>query len=176
MLDCRPDFSQSPIKISERFHQVLYNYDRYPGAPGVRGLVGGANCQQYAYEFLREFGYTIPDFRSSNPWEDTQQTVVSELPEALDLILVHDNLGPWGAHVGVCLGNGAVLHLSKKIGVPAIERIESLMERSQYRYLIGFKRVCRRSPLTRVPESSPKRHCLANKPRRLYHPTGSLAR
>ena len=50
--------SQSPIKIPARFHQVLYNHERYPGAPGVRGLVGGANCQQYAYEFLREFGYT----------------------------------------------------------------------------------------------------------------------
>jgi hypothetical protein len=52
-MDCRSELSQSPIKIPERFHQVLYNYDRYPGAPGVRGLVGGANCQQYAYEFLR---------------------------------------------------------------------------------------------------------------------------
>jgi len=63
MTDRRSELSQSPIKIPEHFHQVLYNYDRYPGAPGVRGLVGGANCQQYAYEFLREFGYTIPDFR-----------------------------------------------------------------------------------------------------------------
>jgi len=141
MLDFRLDLSQSPIKIPERFHQVLYNRSRHPGAPGVRGLVGGANCQQYAYEFLREFGYTIPDFRSSDLWEDTQHTIVSELPEAFNLILVHDNPDPWGAHVGVCLGNGAILHLSQKIGVPAIERIESLTERPRYRYLIGFKRV-----------------------------------
>jgi murein DD-endopeptidase / murein LD-carboxypeptidase len=141
MLDSRPELSQSPIKIPERFHQVLYNGNRYPGAPGVRGLVGGANCQQYAYEFLREFGYAIPDLRSSDLWEDTGHSVVSELPEAFDLILLHDNPDPWGAHVGVCLGNGAVLHLSQKIGVPAIERIETLMERSQYKYLIGFKRV-----------------------------------
>jgi hypothetical protein len=35
-MDCRSELSQSPIKIPERFHQVLYNYDRYPGAPGVR--------------------------------------------------------------------------------------------------------------------------------------------
>src|ERR1700757_3112860 len=75
-MDCRSELSQSPIKIPERFHQVLYNYDRYPGAPGVRGFVGGANCQQYAYEFLREFGYTIPDFRSSDLWEDTKPTGV----------------------------------------------------------------------------------------------------
>ena len=67
--------------------------------------------------------------------------MVSELPETFDLILVHDNPDVWNAHVGVCLGNGAILRLSQKIGVPAIERIESLMERSEYRYLIGFKRV-----------------------------------
>ena len=141
MLDCRLDLSQSQIKIPERFHQVLYNHDHYPGAPGVRGIDGGANCQQYAYEFLREFGYKIPDFRSSDLWEDTEHTVVPESPEAFDLILVHHNPDPWGAHVGVCLGNGSVLHLSQKIGMPAIERIVSLTERPQYRYLIGFKRV-----------------------------------
>ena len=47
----------------------------------------------------------------------------------------------WGAHVGVCLGNGLVLHLCKKIGVPAIESIESLTQRPKYRCLIGFKRI-----------------------------------
>jgi hypothetical protein len=141
MFDCRLDLSQSPIKIPKRFHQVRYNHDRYPGAPGVRGLVGGANCQQYAYEFLREFGYTIPDFRSSDLWEDTEHTVASELPEAFYLILVNGNPEPWGAHVGVCLGDGLLLHLSQKIGMPAIEKIESLMERAEYRYLIGFKRI-----------------------------------
>ncbi|MBV8416228.1 MAG: C40 family peptidase [Verrucomicrobia bacterium] len=145
MTDCRSELSQSSIKTPERFHQVLYNYDHYPGAPGVRGLVGGANCQQYAYEFLREFGYTIPDFRSSDLWEDTEHTVVSKVPQAFDLILVNDNPDSWGAHVGVCLGNGAILHLSQKIGVPAIEKIESLLERPEYRYLIGYKRILFRS-------------------------------
>jgi hypothetical protein len=58
MLDTRLDLSQSPIKIPERFHQVRYDYERYPGTPGVLGLVGGANCQQYAYELLRAFGHS----------------------------------------------------------------------------------------------------------------------
>ena len=31
MLDTRLDLSQSPIKIPERFHQVRYDYERYPG-------------------------------------------------------------------------------------------------------------------------------------------------
>jgi murein DD-endopeptidase / murein LD-carboxypeptidase len=104
MFVCRPDLSKSPIKIPKRFHLVRYNHERYPGAPGVRGLVGGANCQQYGYEFLREFGYTIPDFRSSDLWEDTEHTVVSELPEAFDLILVNGSPEPWGGTCGYMLG------------------------------------------------------------------------
>jgi murein DD-endopeptidase / murein LD-carboxypeptidase len=146
MLDARLDLSQSPINIPKRFHQVRYDHERHPGAPGVKGLAGGANCQQYAYEFLREFGYTIPDFRSSDLWADTAYTVVSQRPEPFDLVLVHDKPEPWGAHVGVYLGNGAVLHLSQSIGVPAIEPIESLTARAQYRYLIGFKRVLVKAP------------------------------
>jgi hypothetical protein len=141
MLDARFDLSQSPIKIPERSYQVRYDHKRYPGAPGVRGLVGGANCQQYAYEFLRAFGDRIPDFRSSDLWADTALTVVSKCPEPLDLVLVQDKPNPWGAHVGVYLGNRLVLHLSQKIGVPAIEPLELLRQRAQYRYLIGFKRV-----------------------------------
>ena len=140
MDNSRLDLSRSPIRIPRRFHGVLYHHDRYPGAPGVKGLAGGANCQQYAYEFLREFGYLIPDFRSSDLWEDTRHTSVSKTPEAFDLVLVHDNTNPWGAHVCVYLGEGAVLHLSKKIGVPAIEKLESLIQRTQYRCLIGFKK------------------------------------
>ena len=141
MLDARFDLSQSPIKIPECFYQVPYAHERYPGAPGVRGLVGGANCQQYAYEFLRAFGYRIPDFRSSDLWADTEHTVVSKCPEPFDLVLLHNKPNPWGAHVGVYLGNHLVLHLSQKIGVPAIEPLELLTQRDQYRFLIGFKRV-----------------------------------
>jgi cell wall-associated NlpC family hydrolase len=141
MLDARLDLSQAPIKIPERFHEIRYDPERYPGATRVRALVGGANCQQYAYEFLREFGFTIPDFRSSELWADTVHTVVSKRPEPFDLVLVHDKPDPWSAHAGVYLGNGLVLHLSQNIGVPAIESLKSLTQRAQYRYLIGFKRL-----------------------------------
>jgi murein DD-endopeptidase / murein LD-carboxypeptidase len=148
MSDARVDLSQSPIKIPERFCHVRYDHARYPGAPGVRGVVEGANCQHYAYEFLRAFGYTIPDFRSSDLWADTAHTVVSQRPEPFDLVLVHDKPDPWGAHVGVYLGNGLVLHLSQKLGVPALEPLESLTQRAQYRYLIGFKRILMRPDRT----------------------------
>ena len=144
MLDARLDLSQSPIKIPERFQQVRYDHERYPGAPGVRGVVGGANCQQYAYEFLRVFGYNIPDFRSGDLWADTAYTECSKRAKPFDLVLVSHTPDPWGAHVGVYLGNGLVLHLSKKIGVPAIEPLQSMTRRAEYRYLIGFKRILTR--------------------------------
>jgi hypothetical protein len=50
------------IEIPERFLAIRYNGDHYPGAPGVIGLIGGANCQRYAYEILRHFGLQIPDY------------------------------------------------------------------------------------------------------------------
>lgn len=141
MLDPQLDLSRSPIKIPERFQKVLYDAKRYPGAPGVRGVAGGANCQQNAYEFVRASGFTIPDFRSNELWADTAHTHFSKRPKPFDLVLVHNAPIAWGAHVGVYLGDGLVLHLSKKIGEPAIESIQSMMRRDQYRYLLGLKRI-----------------------------------
>lgn len=144
MVEARLNLSQSPIKIPERFYEVRYNHQRYPGAPGVQGLIGGANCQQYAYEFLRAFDYQVPDFRSSDLWADTVNTVVSKCAEPFDLVFVHNKPDPWGAHVGVYLGNGLVLHLSQKIGAPAIEPLRLLTQRAEYCCLIGFKRILAR--------------------------------
>ena len=115
MLDARLDLSRSPIKIPEPFYQVRYDPERYPGAPGVRGLVEGANCQQYAYEFLRAFGFTIPDFRSSDLWADTTHSVVSKQPQLFDLVLVHDKPDPWGAHVGVYLATSVFICPKKMV-------------------------------------------------------------
>jgi murein DD-endopeptidase / murein LD-carboxypeptidase len=135
------DLSLSPIEIPKRFHRVRYNGKCYPGAPGVRGVTAGANCQQYAYEFVRAFGYTIPDLRSSGLWVDKVHTATVEQAEPFDLVLLNAKPNPWGAHVGVCLGKRLVLHLCKKIAVPAIESLESLTQRLEYHYLIGFKRI-----------------------------------
>ncbi|MBV8275211.1 MAG: hypothetical protein JO170_08145 [Verrucomicrobia bacterium] len=93
---------------------------------------------------MRAFGYAIPNFRSSDLWADTAHTEFSRRPNPFDLVLVHSTPEPWGAHVGVYLGNGLVLHLSKKIGVPAIEPLQSMTRRAEYRYLIGFKRILTR--------------------------------
>ena len=149
MPDLKLDLSRSPIKIPERFRKVLYDPKRYPGASGVQGIEGGANCQQYAYEFVRAFGFTIPDFRSSDLWADTAHTRLSKRPKPFDLVLAHNAPIVWGAHVGVYLGNGLVLHLSKKIGSPAIESVQSMMRRAEYRYLLGFKRILTTQTLNR---------------------------
>jgi hypothetical protein len=147
--DPRSDLSRSAIRIPERFQKVVYDPKRYPGAPGVRGVEGVANCQQYAYEFVRAFGFTIPDFRSSDLWADTAHTHLSDRPKAFDLVLVHNAPIGWGATRGVYLGDGFILHLSKKIGAPAIESVQSMMRRAEYRYLLGFKRILVRQTLNR---------------------------
>jgi murein DD-endopeptidase / murein LD-carboxypeptidase len=67
------------LKIPDQFLGVKYNSAHYPGAPGVNGVVGGANCQQYAYAILRYFGRQIPDFRSSDLWEDVGRIGISKM-------------------------------------------------------------------------------------------------
>jgi lipoprotein Spr len=144
------ELSQSPIEIPKQFYEVRYDGKCYPGAPAVRGLIGGANCQRYAYEFVPAFGYAIPDLRSSSLWADTAHTATVEQPETFDLVLLNGKPGPWGAHVGVYLGKRLVLHLCKKIGIPAIESLGSLMQRPKYCYLVDFKRILKNRNLERA--------------------------
>src|SRR5881227_2037458 len=111
------DFSLSPLPIPGRFHHVRYNGAHYPGAAGVVGLDGGANCQQFAYELIRHFGFAPPDYRSSELWEDATHTqvVMGEL-EPCDLLLFNRTPAAWGAHVAVYLGGGQAVHLAKREG------------------------------------------------------------
>ncbi|MGO8074530.1 hypothetical protein AB9F41_18655 [Rhizobium leguminosarum] len=135
------DLSRSPIEIPPQFWGVRYKGEHFPGARGVRGVEGGANCQQYAYSILRHFGFEVPDFRSSNLWDDTAHTAVSKDIKPLDLVLLNGEPRSFGAHVGLSLGQGLVLHLSRRIGFPAIETLEQMQCRDEYRFLIGFKTV-----------------------------------
>ncbi|MGR9471054.1 hypothetical protein [Rhizobium leguminosarum] len=135
------NLNQSPIEIPPQFWRVRYQGEHFPGARGVHGVEGGANCQQYAYSILRHFGFELPNFRSSDLWDDTAHTAVSKDPKPLDLVLVNDEPRTFGAHVGLSLGQGLILHLSKRIGFPAIETLEQMQNRDEYRFLIGFKTV-----------------------------------
>lgn len=120
---------------------VCYSGACYPGAPGVVGLAEGANCQLFAYELLRHFGRALPPLRSSDLWADALYTrPVTDL-EPLDLLLWNSSREPWGAHVGVYLGERRAVHLSRAVGVPAVWPLNEFPKHPRYRVFVGAKRV-----------------------------------
>ena len=142
------------IEIPKRFLAIRYNGDHYPGAPGVNGLIGGANCQHCAYEILRHFGLQIPDFRSSNLWEDTQYTdIVSDLGP-LDIVLFNRTKRAWGAHAGLCISSNEIIHLSKQVGRPASWSRPEFQKRPEYKTFIGAKRIRPGRHTDRAPEQA----------------------
>ncbi len=120
---------------------IPYVGKRYPGVPNEGDLGEGANCQRYSFSVLAFFGFTIPDFRSSDLWQDTVATRRVSSPQPLDLLLFNRSDGPWGAHVGLYVADNAVLHLCKEIGFPEVWKLEDFSQRPRYRYLVGTKRV-----------------------------------
>ena len=135
------------IELPDSFWEVRYVGARYPGSPAVLarpGLADGANCQLFAYEVLRHFGYDPPDLRSSELWDDTQSTQRVVAPRPLDLVLVNSSKDPWGAHIGVWADEGRVLHLCAETGRPALWGLAQFAARPSYRELVGYKRVTTR--------------------------------
>lgn len=121
--------------------RVTYNATHYPGAVNTNGLEGGANCQQFAYELLRQHGLAIPDFRSRELWQDEYFTTVVQSLQPLDLLLWNKHEDAYGAHVGVYVGDGMAVHLSKEIGYPVLAHLDTFPNNSLYRVFIGAKRV-----------------------------------
>jgi cell wall-associated NlpC family hydrolase len=119
--------------------RVRYNASFYPGVQ--KGLEHGANCQHFAYELLRHFGLILPDFRSSELWEDCVYTNPAKELKPLDLLLWNKTPEAWGTHVGVYLGDGQVIHLSKAVGIVSIWMLEEFQKHEQYAFFIGAKRV-----------------------------------
>lgn len=129
------------IEVPPSFLSVAYDAECFPGSATAVGLSRGANCQYFAFEFVRYFGKRIPDFRSSELWEDTNTTVRVLVFEPFDLLLYNSEERSWGAHVGVFLGEGSILHLSKELGRPAIWNHDRFLKELRYRYFIGGKRI-----------------------------------
>ena len=129
------------IRIPKSFLNVRYNGAKFPGAAGDPGLGDGANCQRFAYALLRHFGREVPSLRSSELWEDTQSTTFAVRLRPLDLMLFSADGKSRGAHVGVYLGSGRVIHLAKKIGKPAIWTMSQFTADPAYKKLLGAKRV-----------------------------------
>ncbi|MFD9330514.1 hydrolase [Streptomyces sp. NPDC060065] len=120
---------------------------RFPGSRAVAekpGLAEGANCQLFAYEVLRHWAFDVPAWRSSDLWDDTELTERVAHARPLDLALFNATDDAWGAHVGVVVGEGRVLHLSAETGRPVVWGMADFAIRDRYRTLIGFKRVLRR--------------------------------
>ena len=127
--------------IPPRFWTVPYDGSRIPGDGKVPDLERGANCQLFAYALLANFGYEMLRFRSSDLWEDTTCTVVASQPyEAGDLLLCTATPDAWGAHVAVSLGGDQAIHLSRRVGKPAVWSLARFAEEVDYRILIGAKR------------------------------------
>lgn len=135
--DARP----AGIAIPRRFLHVRYNGACYPGAPNLRGLAQGANCQHFAYELLRHFGRAVPDLRSSDLWNDQRYTRRVVRLRLLDLLLFNRARRAWGAHVAVYVGRGRAIHLSKQVGTPIMWTLEEFAEHEHYRVFLGAKRV-----------------------------------
>ena len=132
-----------PVNIPNRFFEVKYVSARVPGCENQSVLSLGANCQVFAYELLRENGLDVPNARSSELWaDDSYSQKVSEF-EPLDVMLYNNNPESYGAHVGVYIGNGEVLHLSLENGVPKIEGHEEMLRNPKYMFFIGAKRIIR---------------------------------
>ncbi|WP_277436267.1 hydrolase [Streptomyces sp. SPB162] len=131
-------------RLPAHFWAVPHVGSRFPGSAAVSrlpGLAAGANCQLFAYEVLRHFGLAPPPLRSSDLWDDTAATVRVPVAQPLDLLLFNGTHDPYGAHVGVCVEDDAVLHLCAEVGHPAVWALADFAARERYRVLIGAKSV-----------------------------------
>ncbi|MFE0510045.1 hydrolase [Streptomyces sp. NPDC058964] len=136
------------------FWNVPHVGSRFPGSPTVTSrpdLALGANCQLFAYEVLRHFGFDPPALRSSELWADRTATVHVSPARPLDLLLFNSTHDAYGAHVGLWAGEGRVLHLCAEAGRPAVWELTEFAARQRYRVLLGVKRVVARSGSAPTP-------------------------
>jgi murein DD-endopeptidase / murein LD-carboxypeptidase len=135
---------QRGLSIPDAFWTVIYNGRRFPGGAGVYGLAGGANCQHFAYELLRQNGFLIGQMRSSELLADRRDTALVEGAIACgDLLLFNSTPHVWGAHVAVVLGASCAIHLSKTVGRAAVWTLDEFTADPAYACFIGAKRPIR---------------------------------
>ena len=131
----------APSDIPPKFLSVRYVGARIPEADAPYDVSNGANCQLFAYALLAHFGRDVPPLRSSELWEDADATDrVTGAYQPLDLLLFSESDSAWGAHVAVALGTDRAIHLSQRVGLPAIWPLSRFHEEADYRVLLGAKR------------------------------------
>ena len=129
------------MHIPDNFLTTQYVGARIPGIENQADLSLGANCQVFAYELLRVNGVSIPNFRSSDLWEDKLFTLKVTEFQALDIMLYNTDNNAFGAHVGVYIGEGKIIHLSYQNQKPEIIEHRLMGDNEKYRVFIGAKRV-----------------------------------
>jgi lipoprotein Spr len=122
--------------IPARFWSIPYNAARFR----VDDVTCGANCQSFAYALLRHFGRSVSPLRSSELWDDRRETQQVATLRPLDLVLFNGMAKAFGAHVGVYLGNGRAIHLSSRVGLPAVWTLDRFSREPGYEFLVGAKR------------------------------------
>lgn len=127
--------------IPTNFLIVKYNGKAYPGSKHADGFKNGANCQHFIYEIYRYNKLVIPNFRSSEIWDDTVHTVRVNKLQPLDILLFNNTEKSWGAHFGLYLGDNKILHLSKAIGYPVIWDFKKFAKLKKYKIYLGAKRL-----------------------------------
>jgi cell wall-associated NlpC family hydrolase len=129
--------------------------------------LSGANCQRFAYELWRHYGYEIANFRSQELWNDAAWTFVVKRLRPLDLLLFNRDPEARGAHIGVYLGDHRVIHLSKQMGKPVVWPLEEFARHDRYKIFLGAKRLRTkfrlRGTVTPMPPSRSRASHLAKK-------------
>ncbi|MGH1337307.1 MAG: NlpC/P60 family protein [Aureispira sp.] len=130
------------LDIPPYFFDIPYKGSCYPGSPKLGDFRVGANCQVFVYQLLLHFGRPLlPDFRSSELWEDSIYTQQTTGIQPLDILFWNKTATAWGAHVGLALDNGQVIHLSRENGRAVIWPLEKFLEQDNYTVFIGAKRL-----------------------------------
>jgi hypothetical protein len=129
------------VNIIQELLEVRYESSRIPGIDNQSNLSLGANCQVFAYEFLKVNDIEIPNFRSRELWEDEIYTKIVKDFKPLDLMLYSKDGKSFGAHLAVYIGFGDVIHLSADNRVYEIIEHENIIKNQKYKCFVGAKRV-----------------------------------
>ncbi len=129
------------IEVPSWFLNITYNPRIIPSERTRDLLQTGANCQVFAYELLRYNGLYVPNFRSSELWDDTvySKQIHTDF-QPLDILFFNKTADPFGAHLGVYVANDKILHNTQKAGKPVVWLFEEFFKIAEYRVFIGAKR------------------------------------
>jgi len=129
------------IRLPKWLMDIQYNGRIIPNGETHDIVTTGANCQVFAFQLLRFNELIVPDFRSSELWEDVEfSELVTEDFRPLDLLFFHRKEEAYGAHIAVYMGENKAIHLSRKNRTPVIWSIETFLEQAAYPFLLGGKR------------------------------------